>query len=154
VRLGRATVEIYDGPELLAAYVRRARGRSTRLEHYPPAAQAFLRATPQVCRERAAALGPATAELVGALLADRAVGHLREVQALLRLADRFDGGRLERACRRALEAGDGRYRTVRGLLERGVEDAEPEPPGPPMLKPAGAFLRGPAAFARALLEVR
>ena len=45
----------------------------------------------------------------------------REVQALLRLAERYGSDRLEQACRRALDAGDGRYRTVRGLLERDLE---------------------------------
>jgi hypothetical protein len=91
---------------------------------------------------------------VSALLEPHALHHLREVQALLRLADRFGAERLERACGRALEAGDGRYRTVRGLLERGLEDAPPEALAPPVARPGGAFLRGPAAFAQAPLEVR
>jgi len=62
--------------------------------------------------------------------------------------------RLERACQRALDAGDGRYRTVRGILERGADLAEPDAMYPVILRPIGAFLRGPAAFARSLLEVR
>lgn len=113
VRLGRVTVEIYDGPDLVTTHVRRDDGGAMRLEHYPESAQAFLRATPPVCRERARGLGPATGELVVALLEPYALHHLREAQALLRLADRYGGDRLERACRRALDAGDGRYRTVR-----------------------------------------
>ena len=152
VRLGRATVEVYDGPELVTSHVRRDDGGALRLEHYPEAVQAFLRATPPVCRARARAVGPATGELVTALLEPYALHHLREVQALLRLADRYGGARLEGACRRALDAGDGRLRTVRGLLERGLEAAAPEAPAPAVLHQVGAFLRGPAAFARVLFE--
>lgn len=88
------------------------------------------------------------------MLEPYALHHLREVQALLRLADRYGGDRLERACRRALDAGDGRYRTVRGLLERDLEAVVAEETPPSMRQQVGAFLRGPAAFARALWEVR
>lgn len=150
VRLGRATVEIYAGPDLVATHVRRDGVGATRLEHYPAPVQAFLRTTPQVCRERAHALGPATTEVVATLLEPYALHRLREVQALLRLAEGHGDARLEQACRRALDAGDGRYRTVRGLLERGREATPPDADAAPP-RPGGAFLRGPAAFARALL---
>lgn len=153
VRLGRSTVEIYDEAELVTSHVRRDRVGSTRPEHYPEATQAFLRHTPEVCRAQAEALGPAAAELVATLLEPYALHHLREAQALLRLSEHYDGVRLERACRRALDAGDGRYRTVRGLLERGLEEHEPSPaPTPVLLQQVGAFLRGPAALARAVRE--
>ena len=52
--------------------------------------------------------------------------------------------RLERACHRASAAGDGRYRTVRGILARDLDRLDPEPEPPPPA--AGAYLRGPAAF--------
>lgn len=73
-----------------------------------PPVRKYLRATPPACLARARALGPATGALVHALLEPHALHHLREVQALLRLADRFGAERLERAGGRALEAGDGR----------------------------------------------
>jgi len=87
-------------------------------------------------------------------LVDHALHHLRQVQGLLRLVERYGPERLERACQRALDAGDGRYRTVRGILERGADHVEPDAMYPVILRPIGAFLRGPAAFARSLLEVR
>ncbi len=150
VRLGQKTVEVYDGPTLVTTHVRRERGRETRLEHYPEAGQAFLRASPQACLRQAQGIGPATFALVEGRLSVHALHNLREVQAILRLAERFEPGRLERACRRALEAGDGRYRTVRGILERGFDRLETE--AEPGVSAAGAFLRGPEAFAPA--EVR
>jgi transposase len=145
VRLGRDTADVYDGAALVTSHVRRYQGRATKEEHYPEAALAFLRATPQACRARARGVGPSTGALVTALLTEHALHHLREVQALLRLADHHGADRLERACRRALEAGDGRYRTVRGLLDRDLQDATAEHE-PPSGTTAGAFLRGPAAL--------
>jgi len=43
---------------------------------------------------------------------------------------------------------------VRGILERGADRVEPDAMYPVILRPIGAFLRGPAAFARSLLEMR
>ncbi len=67
--------------------------------------------------------------------------------ALLRLRERYDDTRLERACRRALDSGDGRYRTVQRILERGLDALEVEDDPPPQT--TRAFLRGPEAFAPA-----
>jgi hypothetical protein len=149
VRLGDKTVEIYDGASLITSHLRRERGRETKLEHYPEAAQAFLRATPQACLTKARNLGLATGALVAGRLEVHALHNLREVQAILRLAERYEPERLERACQRALDAGDTHYRTVRGILERGYDLQPPEAEPPTALVSAAAFLRGPAAFATA-----
>jgi hypothetical protein len=149
VRLGAQMVEIYQGATLVTSHVRRTRGASTRLDHYPEAAQAYLRATPEVCQARAQQVGKAAATLVADLLATSTRHHLREVQALLRLADHHPNEQIDAACRRALDAGDGRYRTVRGILERG---AAPEPMEGGAPTTVGAFLRGAAALVRAALE--
>jgi transposase len=144
VRVGAKMIEVYQGVELITTHVRQFKGRSTRQEDYPEAAQAFLRATPQACLERACQVGEMTLTIVGELLATGTLHHRREVQAILRLADRHSPERLERACKRALGAGDGRYRTVRGILEAALEDEEWESLAPPPT--AGAFLRGPTAL--------
>jgi hypothetical protein len=143
VRLSPQTVEIYAGPTLVTTHVRAQQGRVTRLEHYPTAAQAFLRATPAACLAQAHAIGPATTALVGGLLELPVRYRLREAQAILRLADEY-AERLEAACQRALAVGDGRSRTVRGILERGLDRVPLE--ASPVPQPVDAFLRGPAAF--------
>ncbi len=112
-----------------------------------------MRATPAVCRERAIQVGPATVALVEPLLATRTLHHLREGQAVLRLLEHDEPARLEAACQRALDAGDGRLRTVRGLLARGWDQGAADPaPGWASASAvgAGAFLRGPEAFAAPL----
>jgi len=144
VRLGARIVTIYDGAEVVATHVRQERGRVTRLEHYPEAGQAFLRGTPQTCLEQAATVGDATALLVRGVLEPLTLTGLRQAQAVLRLRDPHGDERLEQACRRALEAGDGRYRTVRGILERRLEEVPGEEI--PIPRVTRAFLRGPAAF--------
>jgi hypothetical protein len=138
-------VQIYDGATLVTTHARQAQGRVTRLDHYPEAGRAFLQGTPAASLRRAQAVGPATARLVAALLDAPTLTRLREVHALLRLTERYPPERLERACARASSVGDGRYRTVRGILERDLDSValDPEPRG----QAGGAFLRGPAAFA-------
>jgi len=103
--------------------------------------------TPHVCVEQARQVGVATGALVQALLEPYLLARLREAQALLRLRDRYPDERLERACRRALDEGDGRVRTVRGILERGLDEGVSE--AAPEARATVAFLRGAAAFASA-----
>jgi transposase len=145
VRLGTRLVEIYAGTRLIAAHPRRERGRSTVMGHYPERGQAFLRATPQACLRKAQAIGSATEETVRRLLEVHALHTLRQVQGILRLVERFDAARLERACARALLAGDARYQTVRGILDRGLEAVPLDEPATPAV--SGAYLRGADAFA-------
>jgi hypothetical protein len=149
VRMGARLVELYLGTTLLWTHARREHGRATVLGHYPTGAQAFLRATPQACLLKAQAIGTATETTVQGLLELHALHNLRQVQGILRLAERFDAARLERACVRALAVGDGRYQTVRGILERGLEDV-PLEEETPALSPGGAYLRGADAFAEAV----
>lgn len=144
VRVGQATVQIYEGMTLVATHTRRSQGRATRLEHYPTAGQTFLRATPRACVEQAQSLGPSATTIVRGLVSTETHHHLREAQAVLRLTGAYPPERVEHACALALAAGDGRLRTVRGLLERGVDRLEPQALTP--LSTTGAFLRGPAAY--------
>lgn len=143
VRLSPQIVEIYLGATLVTTHLRATRGRVTRLEHYPATGQAFLRATPEACRQQASAIGPATERLIHEVLVTPTRYRLREAQAVLRLANTVAGAQLEAACRRALDSGDGRYRTVRGLLQRRIEPAAPDVMAG---SSAPAYLRGPAAF--------
>jgi len=150
VRVSAATVEIYHGATLVATHLRAAHGRVTCVDHYPPGAQAYLRATPDVCRQRAAAIGPATAAVVDTLLALPLRSRLREAQAIVRLVDTY-AERVEGACARARDAGDGRYRTVQNILTRRLDLVPLDPPAG--ARAVGAFLRGPAAFVDAAQEV-
>lgn len=63
---------------------------------------------------------------------------------MLRLAERYGPERLEAACERARTFGDPSYRTVKGVLERGLDRRTM---GEVRASPvAGAFLRRPHAL--------
>jgi len=142
VRIGASLVELFDGDTLVKMHVKDGRRRQTDQADLPPDKVAFLMRTPAWCRRRAGEVGNATAALVDALLVPGGLTRLREVQALLRLSDKYDPARLERACALAATA-DGRMKTVRNILEAGLDQAQLE------LAPAtaaGAYLHGAAAI--------
>ena len=66
---------------------------------------------------------PACGALVDELLSVNALFRLRQAQGVLRLGQRYGDDRLEAACRRAIEAGDPSYKTVKGILAAGTEGA-------------------------------
>ncbi len=127
VRNNGACVQIFHDHQRLATHEWGTPGtRRTCLDHYPPDKAAYLMATPRFCRDRAARIGPACAALVGQLLSERPLDRLRAVQAVIRLADKFGDQRLERACARALYFGETSPRTLRRILDYGLEH-EPLP---------------------------
>ena len=128
VYIHEQVVQLFQGQKLVATHVRcHTPGQwQTRLEHYPEHKAAYLQRTPAVCRQIANRLGPATRQVVEALLAERPLERLRSVQAILRLEETVGAQRLEAACARALFFGDGRYRRIKEILNAAL-DREPLP---------------------------
>lgn len=141
-KIGPPIVELFDGDTLVKTHVLAERGRRTDEADLPPDKVAFLMRTPAWCRRRAADVGGATVGLVDALLGEGSLVRLREVQALLRLADTYGAKRLEAASALALTA-DGRMKTVRNLLRAGLDERQLELALPTT---AAAFLHGPDAI--------
>jgi transposase len=121
-------VAIYEDYRLVTTHARGRKpgARYTVLEHLPPAAQAFFARDRNWCVQQAAAIGPACAELIERLLADRVVERLRAAQGVLRQAERYGASRLEAACARALAHASPFYRTVKTILVNGY-DQQPMP---------------------------
>jgi len=143
----RATAELvrfYLDGEVVKTHPFQARGRRTDWADLPDQRVSFYMRTPTWCRSQAAVIGPATKALVDELLAVNALFRLRQAQGVLRLGQAKGDARLEAACRRALEAGDPSYKTVKGVLAAGTED-EVEAPALPGAPPP-AWLHGPEAF--------
>lgn len=117
------TVRIFHGFDLVAIHprLRRPGSRATIPEHLPPEAQAYRMRTPQWCLKQALQIGPACLGLVEHLFADRVLDNLRAVQGLIRLGDSYGNTRLEAACARALSYDNPRYRTVKEILEKGLD---------------------------------
>jgi len=141
VKLGTKVVEVYLDYELLKTHLRGAKGqRVTDWNDYPSEKAAFFQRTPDWYRQRASLIGRSTRETIEALLEEHAFHHLRQCQGILRLAEKYGQERLEAACARANAFGDPAYRTVKTILERGLDKAPAlfEP-----VRPSGAFLHGP-----------
>ena len=146
VRVGERVVRIYHTGELVKTHLlRRGERRYTDPADLPDPKVAFLLKTPAWCRRRAAELGPNIASLVDDLLTEppHPLCALREAQAVLRLHERYSSDRLDGACRRALVA-DGRYRTVKNILDRSLDVTEED--GVTHRSTAGAFLHGQQAL--------
>ncbi len=82
--------------------------------------------------EQAEAVGPACLALVTRLFGDRVLDRLRSVQGLLRLAEKFGADLLEAASFLMDEVDVVSLRTVRLMLEKGLDRA-PMVPIPPSL---------------------
>jgi len=147
VRAGTSTVDIFnDKHELIASHLRlKSRGeRSTVDAHYPPEAQAWLMQTPQYCLDQARLIGPACLALVIKLLGDKVLDRLRSVQGLLRLGDKFGADRLEGVCVLMREADIVSVKTVRQMLEKGLDQQnEKLESSPSVYRNGGHFYRSP-----------
>ena len=125
VRLTATAVEIFHRGQRVAAHRRSfERGRHTTLtEHMPRAHQAHAGWRPSRFVDWASTIGPQTAALVTAILADRPHPEqgYRSCLGILRLAKRYDAARLKAACARALAAGARSYRHVDAILKRGLD---------------------------------
>ena len=139
LRATDAFVAIYEDYRLVANHLRARRlgERLTVTAHLPPEAQAFFARDRHWCAARATEIGPATAELVEHLLADRIVERLRGAQGVLRLAETYTPARLEAACVRALYHASPFFRTVKTILKGGF-DAQPLPGGTDPVYATGA----------------
>jgi len=145
-----STVEILHRGERVALHPRSmAKGRtSTRPEHMPEKHRSFAEWTPERISAWAAKTGPATSALASAIMASRPHPELgfRSCLGILRLGDKYGAARLEAACGRALACGARSYRSVRSILERGLDAAPLPAPAPAAPVPAHTNVRGPAYY--------
>ena len=140
------TISVFQEQDLVAIHPRLlGEGRHhTTDDHLPPNALAYKLRDPQWCLKRAQEVGPSCRELIGHLFADRVLDNLRAAQGILRLADRHGSSRLEGACARALSFDNPRYRTVKTILDRGLDLVPLESPAgelSPAYTGAGRFSR-------------
>lgn len=129
LRATPTAVQLFEAHTMVATHPRLGPGeRSTVDDHLPPEALAHKRRTPEWCRARAETVGSSCREVIEALFADRVLDHLRAAQGVIRLGERYGHERLEAACERALAFDDPRYRSVKTILERGLDQRPSEVP--------------------------
>lgn len=146
------TVEIFHRGQRVAAHVRNdLRGRhTTDPAHMPKAHRAHLEWTPSRLIDWARTIGPQTAALVGAILADRPHPEqgYRSCLGILRLAKGYGSTRLEAACGRAGAVQARSYRHVDAILKHGLDrlPLAPEAAAQLTLVPTHEHVRGPAYY--------
>jgi hypothetical protein len=143
-RASAVTVQFFLDGEVVKTHPAQAKGRRTDWADLPQERVGFFMRNPNWCLAQAGMVGGACAALVEELLAVNALFRLRQAQGVLRLGQRYGDDRLEAACRRAIEAGDPSYKTVKGVLAAGTETAPVQ--GRLAGTDAPAWLRGPGAF--------
>jgi hypothetical protein len=135
-------VRIFDPAHRLVATHERASqpgSRQTQLDHLPAEKVPGLLLNRADCLAEAEAIGPATLQVVQQLLADPALDRLPTVGRLLKLGHRYGPQRLEAASVRALAFEEASYKTIKGILAKGLET---EPTAESSLTaPASAFVR-------------
>ena len=130
LRATETTVQLFRDHELVATHLRQFRpgSRSTIDEHLPPEAIAYKLRDPQWCLRQSQDIGAACHALIERLFAHRVLDNLRAAQSVIGLARRFGTQRLEAACQRALTFEDPKYRTVKTILENGIDLNPPDEP--------------------------
>jgi transposase len=144
VRGGGQEVHLYTSDYQLVATHERASQpgqRITNPAHLPPDKLPGLVLDRAACQAVAADVGLATTALVGRLLADPVVDRLSMARRLLRLREQVGDERLEAACARALRFDEASYKSVKRILQHGLE-AEKETTTAASVPPAQRFVRG------------
>lgn len=120
-------ITLYRDQEAVASHPRQTRpgARSTLPDHLPPEALAWNLQDTQWCLAQAQRIGPQCHALIQALFADQVLVNLRAAQAILRLEKPYGRQRLEAACARAVSFGSLRYRSVKAILAKGLDQAAP-----------------------------
>lgn len=122
------TIEVFHDGRRVASHVRTCKRNVfvTVFSHRPPSHQKHLEWTPERMRSWGESIGPRTGAMIEAIIqsADHPDHAFRRCLGLLRLARSCGNDRLELACDRALKLQTIGYRSVRNILDHGIEAAD------------------------------
>jgi transposase len=145
VRKTQHTVEFFYEGKRVAAHVRSDMpGKFTTLEeHRPKAHQRYLQWTPSRLVEWAARIGPKCGQVVEHILQTKPHPEqgFRSCLGIIRLGKGVGEPRLEAACARALRFGTCSYRSIKSILEKGL-DRQADEPELPLHSPPHENVRG------------
>ena len=125
LRASETTVRIYRDNTLVAIHPRlfKPGTKSTHADHMPLNALAYHMQDAQWCLKQATQIGTHCEQVIQALLNDSVVDYLRAAQSILGLQKKYGLLRLEAACRRAIVFQSPFYKTVKTILQGGLEYA-------------------------------
>lgn len=150
VRSTPLTVEIFHRGKRVASHLRgRDRNKSvTQHEHRPRSHQAHLEWPPSRMVQWAGQVGSHTAQLVERMLNDKPHPEMgyRACLGIIRLAAKYSPARMENAAERAVLTGAVSYKSVKSILQNGLDSQNSVLPPPPRISPEHENLRGPEYF--------
>ncbi len=150
VRLTATAVEILYGGQRVALHPRSRHigGFTTEPTHRPKAHQKHLEWTPDRLVRWGEAIGQSTGAVVQRILESKPHPEqgYRACLGLMSLAKRYTDPRVEAACFRALRSGAVSYRSVKSILEHGLDAVPLEEPATLTLPPTHAHVRGANYF--------
>jgi transposase len=150
VRSTARTVELFHEGKRVAAHVRSdVPGKFTTLEeHRPKSHQRYLEWTPSRLVEWARKTGPQCGKVVEHILQSKPHPEqgFRSCLGIIRLGKGVGPERLEAACGRALRFGACSYRSIKSILENGLEQQDQEPELP-LHSPGHENVRGQVYYA-------
>ncbi len=152
VRWTSSIVEVFVDDRRIASHARCLAGAHQHVtvrEHMPPQHAAHLKWTPERITRWVEKSGPFAGRLAQEILAARTHPEqgFRACLGLIRLGERFGADRLDAACRRALDAGTIRYRSVQSILKSGLDQQRlPEEPDRESVEHSN--VRGPEYYQR------
>jgi len=121
----RQAVEIYHAHERIAVHPREkgAHGYTTDAKHLPPTHRYVMEWHPDRFLGWASKIGPATKKVIARILDKKLHPEqgYRSCMGILSLAKKVGDERLEGACLRAVHYGNYNYRTIRNILDHGLE---------------------------------
>ncbi len=131
VRGGSRKIRIYTQQyELVATHSKATQSgqRFTRPDHLPPHKLPGLQLERESVQAQANKIGTATGEVVKRLLEDSVLDRLPSAGRLVRLKNQAGVGeeRLEAACKRALSFDEATYKTIKRILEQGLDQPQPD----------------------------
>ena len=126
VRLTGSIIEVFlDGLRIALHQRSYEKGKATTLkEHMPKAHHLTINVSRENLISKAEKIGPICAECVAVIMdkMPRPEMAFRGCQGIIRMASQFGKERLEKACKRALEQDDCRYRSIYSMLKNNLED--------------------------------
>jgi transposase len=149
MRYTESTVEIFNCGKRVASHVRKeAPGKHTTLkEHMPLSHQTYLEWNPSRIIRWAGTIGVSTSSVVERIMNSRKHPEqgYRSCMGIMRLKKIYSDQRLEAACKRALSIGGISYKSVRSILEKGL-DLQPVSNPEPDIAINHENIRGPQYF--------
>ena len=125
LRYTTTTVEIFQDRKRIASHVRSyMQGQHTTVkEHMPKSHQEYLEWSPSRIIQWANKIGTSTAEVVETIMKTRRHPEqgYRSCIGILRLGKKYTEARLEAASQRAIAIGGYSYRSIKSILEKGLD---------------------------------